>query len=189
MAVQAAMAVVIADGVGGADVGHPSGFEQRDQPAQMLPGDGNGPGDGDGQRAARADGAVEDRINAAQIRAAERGQAVGEQFVERLAFVDAAHAHGAARGNFSVFGHRFEGSNSRERARKCAIIRACAQAAVRSVRSPLCSSSPHRSRRNRPVPRSRRRQTAGREPRSGRSEFRRKPWCCWCTTMKMAWSG
>ena len=37
--VQAAVAVVVADGVGGAQVRHPAGFEQRDQPGLVLAGD------------------------------------------------------------------------------------------------------------------------------------------------------
>ena len=41
--VQAAMAVVITDRVGGAEVGDPAGFEQRDQPRLMLPETVTGP--------------------------------------------------------------------------------------------------------------------------------------------------
>ena len=53
--VEAAVAVVVADGVGGAEVGDPAGLEQRDQPGLVLAGDGDRPGDGQGERAARAD--------------------------------------------------------------------------------------------------------------------------------------
>ncbi len=79
--VQAAMPVVIADGVGGADVSHPSGLEQRDEPRLVLAGDGDRPGDGERQRAAHADGAIENRIDAPQIGAAEGGQTVAENLV------------------------------------------------------------------------------------------------------------
>ena len=101
--VQAAVAVVVADGVGGAQVRHPAGFEQRDQPRVMLARNGDGAGDGERQRTSRADGAVEDLVDAAQVGAAERRQAMGEQLVERVALVDAADvdvAAGATRGRF-----------------------------------------------------------------------------------------
>ena len=88
--VQAAVAVVVADGVGGAEVGHPAGFEQRNQPGLVLAGDGDRPGDGEGERAAHADGAVEDLVNAAQIGAAEGRQAMREKFVQRVALVHSA---------------------------------------------------------------------------------------------------
>ncbi len=65
--------VVIADGVGGADVSHPSGLKQRDEPRQVLAGDGDRPGDGEREAGVRADGAVKNRIDAAQIGAAEGG--------------------------------------------------------------------------------------------------------------------
>ena len=87
--VQAAMAVVIADRVGGAEVGHPAGFEQRDQPGLVLAGNRDRAGNRQGQRAALADGAVEDGVNAAQIGAAESRQAVPENLIESGAFIDA----------------------------------------------------------------------------------------------------
>ena len=95
--VEAAMAVVIADGVGGAEVGHPAGFEQRDQPGMMLAGDRDRAGDGEGERAAHADGAVEDLVDAAQIGSAEGRQAVQEEFVHGAALIDAPGFDVAAR--------------------------------------------------------------------------------------------
>ena len=86
-----AMPVVIADCVGRAQVRDPAGLEQRDQPHVVLAGDRHRSGERHGERAAAADGVVEDGVDAAQEAAAERGQAVAEHLVERLALVDAAH--------------------------------------------------------------------------------------------------
>ncbi len=47
------------------------------------------------------DGAIEDGIDAAEVSAAECGEAVAEDFVEGGAFIDAADADGMA------MGHRF----------------------------------------------------------------------------------
>ena len=71
------MAVVVADGVGGGEVGYPAGFQERDQPGLVLAGDGDGSGYGDGEGAALADGVVEDGVDAAEEGAAECGEAVG----------------------------------------------------------------------------------------------------------------
>ena len=95
--VQAAMAVVIADGVGSAEVGHPAGFEQRDEPRMVLSGNRDGAGDGQRQRATHADGAVQDLVDAAQIGPAEGRQAVDEEFVHGAAFVHAARLDVSAR--------------------------------------------------------------------------------------------
>ena len=92
MRVQAAMAVVIADRIGGGEIGDPAGFEQRDQPGLMLAADGDRTGDGERERAACSDGAIENRIDAAKKGAAERGKAVSEQLIESFALVDAADA-------------------------------------------------------------------------------------------------
>ena len=81
VSVETAVAVVIADGVGGAQIGHPAGFEQWDQPRLVLSGDRHRTGDGQSERAAHADGAVEDRIDAAQVSAAEGRQAVAKKLV------------------------------------------------------------------------------------------------------------
>ena len=83
------MAVVIADGVGGGEIRYPAGFQQRNQPGLMLAGDGDGSGYGDGERAALADGVVEDGVDAAEEGAAEGGEAVGDQVAEGVALVDA----------------------------------------------------------------------------------------------------
>ena len=101
MRVQAAMPVVIADCVGGADVSDPSGFEQWNEPGEMLAGDGDRPGDGQRQRAALADGAVENGVDTPQVCAAEGRQTVPENLVEGGAFIDAPDADGVA------LGHRF----------------------------------------------------------------------------------
>ena len=76
------MAVVITDRIGGAQIGHPAGFEQRNQPGLMLARNRNRTGNRQRQRAAHTDGAIENLINAAQIRAAERRQAVSKKFIE-----------------------------------------------------------------------------------------------------------
>ena len=76
MRVQAAVAVVIAHRVGGAEIGDPAGFEQRNQPRLMLAGNRDRTGNRQRQRAAHADGLIENRVDAAQERSAERGEAV-----------------------------------------------------------------------------------------------------------------
>ena len=88
--VEAAMTVVIADRVGSAEVGHPAGFEQRDQPGVLLAGYRDRSGDGQGERAAHADGGVQNLVDAAQIGSAEGRQAVEEEFVHGAALVHAA---------------------------------------------------------------------------------------------------
>ena len=92
MRIQAAVAVVVAGRVGGRKIGDPARFEQRDQPRLMLAADRDRARDGERQRAARSDGAVEDRIDAAKERSAERREAVGEQLIQRFDFIDAADA-------------------------------------------------------------------------------------------------
>ena len=111
--VQAAMAVVIADGVGGAQIGHPAGFEQRDQPRLVLAGNGDRPRDGQRQRAAHADGAVQNLVDAPQVGAAERRQAVREKLVQRVALIHAPRANVAAlvrAFSISFRGHKFDSS-------------------------------------------------------------------------------
>ena len=95
MRVQAAVAVVIANGIGGAEIGHPAGFEQRNQPGLMLARNRDRTRNGERQRAAQADGVVEDRVDAAQEGPAEGRKAVGDQFVQAVAFVDALHVDAA----------------------------------------------------------------------------------------------
>ena len=95
------MPVVIADRVSSADIGHPAGFEQRDEPREMLAGHRDRAGDGNRQRTTLADRAVENRIDATQIRATEGRQTVPENLVEGSAFVDAPDADRMA------MGHRF----------------------------------------------------------------------------------
>ena len=94
--VQAAVAVVIADRVRGAQIGHPAGLEQRDQPRLMLARHRHRTGDRQRQRAARADGPSRMRVNPPQKRPAERRQAVPEHLVESLAFVDTANVDARA---------------------------------------------------------------------------------------------
>ena len=89
------MAVVIADRIGGAEIRDPSGFEQRNQPSLMLPGDGDGARNRESEGAAATDGGVENRVNPPQKRAAERRKAVREDFVEGVAFVDTSNLHRA----------------------------------------------------------------------------------------------
>ena len=94
MRVERAVAVVIADGVGGGKIRHPAGFEQRNQPRLMLAGDRDRTRDRHRERAALADGVIEDGVNAPQERPAERGKAVRDQLAERVAFVDALYFDG-----------------------------------------------------------------------------------------------
>ena len=113
--VEAAVAVVIADGVGGAEVGHPAGLEQRDQPCLVLAGDGDRAGDRQRQRASHADGAVENLVDAPQVGAAECGQAISEEFVQRGALVDAPDADVTARAGAMALGfrgHHFDDSKA-----------------------------------------------------------------------------
>ena len=92
MRVEAAVAVVVADRIGGGEISDPARFEQRDQPGLMLAADRDRSGDGERQRATGSDGAVENRIDAAEEGSSERRKAVGEQFVQRFNFIDAADA-------------------------------------------------------------------------------------------------
>jgi hypothetical protein len=85
---QAAVAVVVTHGVGGAEVGDPAGFEQRNQPRLMLSGYGDRAGDGQRQRASLADGVIEDGVDAAEERASESREAVREEVVQGIALVD-----------------------------------------------------------------------------------------------------
>ena len=78
---------------GGGDVGDPAGFEEGDEPGLVLAGNGDGAGDGERDGAALFDGAVEDRVDAAEDGAPEGGEAVFEDFVDGGDLVDAAHAH------------------------------------------------------------------------------------------------
>ena len=92
--IQAAMPVVIANRIGGAEVGDPSGFEQWNQPGLVLAGDGHRPGDRKRNGAAHPDGPIENRVDAPQERAAKGRQAVPEQLVEGVALVHAANLYG-----------------------------------------------------------------------------------------------
>ena len=85
------MAVVIADGVGGAEVGDPSGFEQRDQPGLVLAGDRHRARRWRASSGSPCRWPIENGVDAPQVSAAEGRQAVAEQLVERRAFVDAAN--------------------------------------------------------------------------------------------------
>ena len=82
-------------------VGHPSGFEQRNQPGLVLARNRHRTGNRQRQRAAHADRLIENGVDPPQKRAAESGQAVRENLVEGVAFIDAANAHRMA------MGHRF----------------------------------------------------------------------------------
>ena len=90
MRVETAVAVVIADRVGGRKIRDPSRFEQRNQPRLMLAGDRHRTGNRERQRAAHADGLVENRVNPPQKCSAERRETVRDQFVQRVAFIDAS---------------------------------------------------------------------------------------------------
>ena len=90
------MAVVVTDRVGGAQIGYPAGFEQRNQPGVMLSRYRNRTGNRQRQRASHTDRAIENLINAAQVRAAERRQAVSKKFIECGASVDAADVYVSA---------------------------------------------------------------------------------------------
>ena len=74
MRIQAAMAVVIADCVCGAEIRYPAGFEQRNQPRLMLPRHRHRSGNRQRQRAAEADRFIQDGVNAAQKRASKGGK-------------------------------------------------------------------------------------------------------------------
>lgn len=91
---EGAVAVVVAHGVGAGEVGDPAGFEEGNEPGLVLAGDGDGSGEGEGQGDAGADGGIEDGVDAAKIGAAEGGEAVAEEVVEGVDFVDAAGADG-----------------------------------------------------------------------------------------------
>ena len=134
--VEAAMTVVIADGVGGAEVGHPAGFEQRNQPGLMLAGDGDGAGDRQRERAAHADGGVEDLVDAPQIGSAEGRQAVEEEFVHGAALIDATGFDVAARAGtlmLRLVGHKLEHSRS---GAEC-LRKVCASRDRRTVAAPI----------------------------------------------------
>src|SRR5690348_1045641 len=108
MGVETAVAVVIADRVGGAEIRDPAGFEQRNQPGLVLAGDGHGPGHGESERAAHADGPIDNGVDAAQKGAAEGRETVPDQLVQRVAFIDAPHLNaGVVRG-----GHPFHATKS-----------------------------------------------------------------------------
>src|SRR5436190_682876 len=81
-------AVVIADGVGGAEIGDPSRFEERDQPRLVLARHSHGAGHRERDGAAHPDGLIENRVDAPQEGSAEGWETVPEQIVERLALVD-----------------------------------------------------------------------------------------------------
>src|SRR5262249_17950484 len=74
--VEAAVAVVVTDRVGGRKIGNPPGFEQRNQPSLMLSGDGNRPGNGQRQRAAHSNGPVEDGVDTAKKSSTKCGKTV-----------------------------------------------------------------------------------------------------------------
>jgi hypothetical protein len=91
MRAQAAMSIVIADSVGGAEIAHPSGLQQRDQPGLMLPGNGDRARYGEGQRTSHADRLVQNGVDTPQERPAERGETMRNKLMERFAFIDAAN--------------------------------------------------------------------------------------------------
>jgi hypothetical protein len=64
----------------------------------MLARNGHRSRDGQRQRAALADGVVENRINPAQESAAEGGETVRDEIVEAIAFVDALYVDAAPGG-------------------------------------------------------------------------------------------
>ena len=64
----------------------------------MLSADRDRTGDGERQRAAHADGVVEDRVDAAQVGSAKGRQAGAEDLVEGGAFVHATNVHPTAVG-------------------------------------------------------------------------------------------
>ena len=94
--VQAAVAVVVADRIGRAQVRDPAGFEQRKEPCLVLPGNRHRTRDGQRERTAHPDGAVQNLVDAPQVGAPEGRQAMGEKFIEGSAFIDAPDPHPAA---------------------------------------------------------------------------------------------
>ena len=68
----------------------------------MLAGDGDGSRNRRGERATHADGVVEDGVDAAEECSAERGEAVGDQVVKRVAFIDAANFYAPVAGLFHM---------------------------------------------------------------------------------------
>jgi hypothetical protein len=73
VSVQAAMAIVITDGVGGREIGHPTCLQQWIEPGLVLSGNSDRASDGQSQGHSGAHGLIEDLVEATQVRAAERG--------------------------------------------------------------------------------------------------------------------
>ena len=88
------MAVVITHGIGGGEIGDPSGFKQREQPRLVLTRNRDGTRDRERERAAAADGGVEDRVDAPEKCATECGEAVHQDLVDGIAFVDSSDFYG-----------------------------------------------------------------------------------------------
>jgi hypothetical protein len=82
--IERAVAVVVADRVGGRQQHEPAGVEQRREPRVVLPRHRHRSRDRQRHRQALPDRLVEQRPHAPQVRAAEGGEAVLEQLVERL---------------------------------------------------------------------------------------------------------
>ena len=61
----------------------------------MLAGNCDGSGDGEGEGAPETDGGIEDGVNAPEEGTAKSGQAVHEEFVKRMGFVNAFGADNA----------------------------------------------------------------------------------------------
>ena len=65
-------------------------LEQRDQPRLVLAADGDRTRDRNRQRAAHADGAIQNGVNAAKKCSAKCRETVRDQFIESFHFIDAA---------------------------------------------------------------------------------------------------
>ena len=81
-AVEGAVAVVVADGVGRRNEAEPTGVEQRIEPRQVLARSGDRTGDRERHRNALADCAVQERPHAAQEPAPETRQALLQEFAQ-----------------------------------------------------------------------------------------------------------
>ena len=90
---QRPVAIVVTDGIRGAEIGHPTCLEEWNQPGTMLRGDSNRAGNGQSNRAAKPDSAIQDVIDTAQISAPKCGQAVLEDLVQITTFVNAPSPH------------------------------------------------------------------------------------------------
>jgi putative transcriptional regulator len=85
----------------------------------MLARDRDRSGDGNRQRASHANGTIKNRIDPAQVCAAERRQTMREDLIQRFALIHTPDIHGPPLGTVGSIGHRFEGSNSLERLPMC----------------------------------------------------------------------